>query len=378
MAETGPRPEIEDVLASIRRLVSQDSPQATETYRTAPMPEPDPLVLTPAHMIRPEPEMPEEDVPEARFWSDESGEVADSLEDPSGAHLADMTGEPAPEAPDNVTEISAARRAPQNFEPEFEDDASVHWPDATELPKATLGDELNRLETTLASLEAEVSRKGLEFEPEQGDRFEPEGTHPLTQLPDAYETEALDIPQHEADEQDDAALTVDADEADVAQDVPEPLELGAEFEVSEGDWPEDPDQTAALDEMLDVDPPPPAPEPERVVPRRLHLSDAERRRPAPEARPSSYEGLRERLEAYEPDDGLAGEMLEAEEGELAPPVEAGLHPIALAMDEGQLRQFVSEVLREELRGSLGTRMTRNLRKMIRREVQRALMARDFD
>lgn len=47
-------------------------------------------------------------------------------------------------------------------------------------------------------------------------------------------------------------------------------------------------------------------------------------------------------------------------------------------DEAALRGFVSEIIREELQGALGERITRNLRKLVHREVQRALAARDFD
>lgn len=45
-------------------------------------------------------------------------------------------------------------------------------------------------------------------------------------------------------------------------------------------------------------------------------------------------------------------------------------------DEAALRALVAEVLREELRGELGERLTRNLRKLVRREVMQALTLRD--
>ena len=43
-----------------------------------------------------------------------------------------------------------------------------------------------------------------------------------------------------------------------------------------------------------------------------------------------------------------------------------------AMDEATLRAMVSEIVREELQGDLGDRITRNARKIIRREISRAL------
>ena len=48
------------------------------------------------------------------------------------------------------------------------------------------------------------------------------------------------------------------------------------------------------------------------------------------------------------------------------------------VDEEFLRDIVSEIVREELQGDLGERITRNVRKLVRREIHRALASRDFD
>ena len=47
-------------------------------------------------------------------------------------------------------------------------------------------------------------------------------------------------------------------------------------------------------------------------------------------------------------------------------------------DEEMLRDLVSEFVRKELQGELGERITRNVRKLVRREINRALAARDFE
>ena len=47
------------------------------------------------------------------------------------------------------------------------------------------------------------------------------------------------------------------------------------------------------------------------------------------------------------------------------------------IDERLLRDLVRDVLREELQGELGERITRNVRKMVRAELARALTARDL-
>jgi len=48
------------------------------------------------------------------------------------------------------------------------------------------------------------------------------------------------------------------------------------------------------------------------------------------------------------------------------------------LDEETLRDLVSEMVREELQGELGDRITRNVRKLVRREIQRALASREFE
>ncbi len=48
------------------------------------------------------------------------------------------------------------------------------------------------------------------------------------------------------------------------------------------------------------------------------------------------------------------------------------------MDEAALRELVIEVIRQELQGALGERITRNVRKLVRAEIHRALAGREFD
>jgi hypothetical protein len=47
-------------------------------------------------------------------------------------------------------------------------------------------------------------------------------------------------------------------------------------------------------------------------------------------------------------------------------------------DPDALRDMVAEIVRQELQSDLGQRVTRNIRKLVRREIRRALAARDFD
>ena len=48
------------------------------------------------------------------------------------------------------------------------------------------------------------------------------------------------------------------------------------------------------------------------------------------------------------------------------------------LDEEALRELVADIVRQELQGALGERITRNVRKLVRREIHRALSAQDFD
>ncbi|WP_053078892.1 hypothetical protein [Puniceibacterium sp. IMCC21224] len=48
------------------------------------------------------------------------------------------------------------------------------------------------------------------------------------------------------------------------------------------------------------------------------------------------------------------------------------------IDEDMLRDMVAEIVRRELQGALGERITRNVRKLVRREIQRALLVQDFE
>lgn len=51
---------------------------------------------------------------------------------------------------------------------------------------------------------------------------------------------------------------------------------------------------------------------------------------------------------------------------------------SLALDSPELRQVVKEAIREELQGPLGERITRNVRKLVRREIHNILTTQEFD
>ncbi|OOY03732.1 hypothetical protein [Thioclava sp. F28-4] len=433
MADTRPRPEIEDVLASIRRLVSQDSPRVAESYPTSKGERsmPDPLVLTPAHLVSESQAGSKGDIHDLE-WS------APGVSPEEEAAAAQDDAVELSEAPTESVEpaqLSEARRKPQNFEPEFDDAEAEPWPSEAELPQGSFDDELKRLEGSLAQLEAEVARDGADYESETGDRFEPAGTAPLTELPESFtpvwdqgsdpeqtftsaewedvagfvapqapEADAADGDTDIASEtlesaEDDPLAGLDFDDASPSEAEPEDISAEEEtfgteavigFDVPPGaeaepeslqdataaqDWedltPEMDDDTDSASEFMQA-----SDTAADTPPRRLHLSDAGARAPEPEPRTSSYAELRASLEEDFEADEIAA--LEAELASTSDQPDAALHPLAQSMTETQLRHLVSSLLREELQGALGAKITRNLRKMVRREVQRALMSRDLD
>ncbi|MDK3020016.1 hypothetical protein [Pseudodonghicola flavimaris] len=48
------------------------------------------------------------------------------------------------------------------------------------------------------------------------------------------------------------------------------------------------------------------------------------------------------------------------------------------LDEDSLRELVAEIVRQELQGALGERITRNVRKLVRREIHRVMAVQDLD
>ncbi|MFC6686939.1 hypothetical protein [Jhaorihella thermophila] len=48
------------------------------------------------------------------------------------------------------------------------------------------------------------------------------------------------------------------------------------------------------------------------------------------------------------------------------------------LDEESLRELVADIVRQELQGALGERITRNVRKLVRREIHRALAAKELE
>lgn len=269
--------EIEDVLSSIRKLVSEGEQARTRDStlsevvddRLPKVPEsteeakPEKLVLSPAFLVA-VPDETKVPAPEQDDITEASDETIDNVPE-----VADLVWEEVEDAP---AETAAAT------------------PDA---PVGEPPDRRSTLEATIAELEASVASDG----------FEPDGSEELD------EVEQMVWPGHQP------RLSETVEEAELAEDD----YTAAEPEPTSSD-PDDVAEEAAADEAsFDEDAP--------------FDEDDE-------------------LEAY-----LSGET---------------------GLDEAALRELVAEIVREELQGTLGERITRNVRKLVRREIYRILSSQEFD
>ena len=118
------------------------------------------------------------------------------------------------------------------------------------------------------------------------------------------------------------------------------------------------------------------PEAEELPERHIFAhSEPEEDQPEPSEAPSAEPVptfRRDRTEAE------AEEQPEAAE-DVSLPERSGAKGTGLAVvDDEALKELVAQVVRKELQGAMGERITRNVRRMVRREIQQALALKDFD
>ena len=89
--------------------------------------------------------------------------------------------------------------------------------------------------------------------------------------------------------------------------------------------------------------------------------------PAPVADPATHNSMAE-LDGY----------MDWADSPAAPDTDLHIEDELPSVDEETLRDLIRDILREELQGPLGERITRNVRKLVRSEIARVLATRDFD
>ncbi len=402
MSEPMTNIEIEDVLSSIRRLVSEDAPRPT-----AP-PRPMPLMLTPAFRVSaPKPARPG---------------------NPSAAVSAPVAAVSAPAAAVTRSRAAAVSRPGAPADPAPAPEVAIAAPAATQMPldalapmndafhfneptPAEAAEAAGSLERRIADLEAAISRSAEEFEP---DGSEDQSEHvPGSVLRTAHWAPGGSAPEDKGEAG--AQAPVDAawssgDDA-VAEAEPNdapalaPADAGASAETFAGEPCRDAaGETAAVEAgtsaavteatrgddagvedlgVADVaaegnpgaDTGPDAPETGRI-----EASAA--LDPAPDE-VTEAESLEADAWEIEPEPAirdLPGNQSSgfAEDLEIEPETAAGVEVEETLIDEDSLRDIVAELIRQELRGELGEKITRNVRRLIRREVHRALALQDLE
>jgi hypothetical protein len=334
--------EIEDVVSSVRRLVSNEQRVLTRdlnaerlvltsVYRVVPETSP----LSPLMLNAPVAEAPPAPAAAAADMAREASapQGADPLEDSLAQALAvDVEPELTGEGDDLTSPSRPAASMTDTVEGEWEDEI---W---AEPGQVSLG------EVALAAEEAEVLMAP-----------EPEGIQPLAEegvapQPDATDSTWADAPipfvplRRRAEDlaaRVAAGAVVEPPAAVAAPAEGDPVSEAAPLESA----PEEPKEAPDTAEALDA-----AAESEAVV------------APSPEP-------------AADPQPATASQA--------APPLmatdlyDADGTPLAV-LDETALSEIVRQVLRAELQGELGERITRNVRKLVRAEINRALLARDLD
>lgn len=313
--------EIEDVLSSIRRLVSDGDkartrdpapvPPAEDTVAdrdasaeehqqnasVEPDAKPEKFVLTPALMVveAPVDEQPDEvDASSEGWFEEDEADSEPSVSDMEGDEAADMADEePFDEASEEVDDDGGEDTPPLHLtEMVFDAADTPSDSDAGDAPSDSSDDSTDRSElvATIAELEAAMGGDDDEYEPDGSDTLGQTIAWPGAIARNAHEVEDAETVEEAEPDVDDVAL-----EPSVEEPVP----------------PADTDEADA-DEYADDD----------------------------------LDGL----------------------------LDAG----GVTIDEEALRELVSEVVRQELTGPMGERITRNVRKLVRREIYRILSSQEFD
>ena len=269
--------DIEDVLSSVKRLVSAGS-RPVDAYmpeKQDSVPQPDRFVLTPALRV------------------DDPDDVAES----NGNESDDIW----------ATEVL--------FDAEEDTTLVLELPDAPEMIAAARPNR-ESLEATIAELEAAVTA--------QPDEWEPDGS-------EVHTVPTWDTVTYPTLDEIEDAIPVEDDEDRFADDID--------------------DHRDPVDELA-----------------RIGLTFATPHLHAVETAP-------EEDDLADFGDELATDVAELPADEN---LEAYLEGEPAVIDEDMLRDMVMQIVREELQGKMGERITRNVRKMVRREIHRVVSSQEFD
>lgn len=321
--------EVEDVLSSIRRLVSEDK-RPIQIQNAVPAN--DRLVLTPALRVAEESD-DESDLDALEFEEDDLDDLAVEAEQDSAEQLSEQDEEMDLDDPAHDYEADPYNFADDDDEDgegdleldfsalKIEDEDNDRPIDAPAAAKTDTSDagsgKAAALSAKIEALETAIGKISDTWEPDEPGSDEYSGTEePAMAWEDDDDHEEmgalLDVEDKEEDECDDHDHD-DDDEVDAYHDA-------------------DDSQAAPMPATPQAEP---EPQPGLMA-----------------AQPSQDDTHEEDRFAYGNDDQL--------------------------IDEEALRDLVSDIVRAELQGALGERITRNVRKLVRREIHRALTAQELE
>lgn len=327
MSEPVTNAEIEDVLSAVRRLVSESGAPRREERRREPVGK---LVLTPAFRVDTvaDPVATDKadpaDVTDAQGNETAEADTSQPAEKPMASveSLVQRAVSATPEPVDQDTdedwdepEVALSSDESQPVEDDVPEAGFVEVNDEDEL--------VSSLEDRIAELESVVTDSTTqEWEPDGSEEQDAPATV-IFRHAGAAAGPRFDEPDH--------AESVD-EEPEVDLPDPDPMGVAEAAEIDVQEWEDVVDTPTAyavpdIDEDEDDYDAPYAAEPEQV------MGD------------------------YEIGENTADDMV---------------------IDEDMLREIVGRLVREELQGTMGERITRNLRRMVRREIARAIALKDFD
>jgi hypothetical protein len=334
--------EVEDVLSSIRRLVSEEkrTPVASDAPSTSNR-----LVLTPAlrvaENIRP---VVQDGAQES--VQDDSDDQPDALETVQFRHEPDVQPEEDALTPDAETEQSVADiliLAPDAIAPtqddhedaQSDDDHGAHEQDSDEAVADTTP--------------ADAQFEDAQFDDQNFDNFQ-DNFQDDDQHSDHNADDHDDADQH--DDKSDTATDENADDIAQFEDADDVIPVAE---------PVEPMQAMSNAASLSA----------KIAALETVIGRTDDQWEPDDTGDSDYSGTEAPAMSWEDTDAVDENTDTTNETDVFGSAEDFL-------DEDALRDLVSDIVREELQGALGERITRNVRKLVRREIHRALAAQELE
>ena len=401
MSDSASKKDVEDVLTSIRRLVSNDLPR----NRRPDLPSgPGALVLTDADRI----ERPVSKGHAAKSLEDRIAELEAAVSTRADEYEPDGSEDQAQHRPDRIvytrppseteeaamrgatlrlTQLAVARSEPKRDESEMRQDTDTPTVAfrhaarmrASVIPEVTPDEDEAPMAEDVAQPapdKAEVHR--FHNPDDMLERFEARMNGDVSQpIPGPghngfSERLAPYAPEEEAEASDEAGslASLPAEAAEPVDGLPVEPASGTVAEDAMPEAAEVPFQGLARDVMLDED------NEDEAEGGSEPLDDADFEAALTEAVTTSL--VSEPTVAPDAEEQPSADAAEEMPVTAAAPAAAMVSLTASAIDEETLRPIVAKLIREELQGELGERITRNVRKLVRREIMRAVSSREFD